>query len=201
MIQLNELHDLKWIGLSIFAAIFGLKIYLAPDDLLGIAMSGASLALYSLALFIHLSSTTQPRVLWDAERGIVSIIRHWTVEVSCARVLSSVPIGIDLSHSGRKVLQSMYTRFSNCPGGYLVFFITRPVDNGTTRVGYLVRRGGLKLWKGLSQVNSLSKTVATDIMILERAMRAAYPHLPVENASFQDIITTSTGGLETHAIV
>ncbi|MFW9956661.1 MAG: hypothetical protein ACFFCT_01205 [Candidatus Odinarchaeota archaeon] len=201
MIQLNELHDLKWFGLSIFVAIFGLKLYLVPDDILGIAISGAGLALYSLALFIHLSSKTQPRVLWDEERGIVSIIRQWTIEVTCARVLSSVPIGIDLSHSGRKVLQSMYTRFSNCPGGYLVFFIIRPVDNRTTRVGYLVRRSGLKLWKGLSQVNSLSNKVVTDIMILERAMRAAYPHLPVENASFQDIIATCTGGLETHAVI
>jgi hypothetical protein len=201
MIRLYEIQDLKWIGLSIFAAIFGLKIYLAPEDLLGVSMSGAGLILYSIALFIHLSATTEPQVLWDAERSIVSIIRRWTVEVSCARVLSSVPIGIDLSYSGRKVLQSMYTRFSNCPGGHVVFFIIRPVDNNTTRIGYLVRRRGLKFWRNLSQINNLSKTIVTDVMILERAMRAAYPHLPVENASFQDIITTATGGLETHALV
>ncbi len=201
MIRLYDIHDLKWIGLSIFATIFSLKIYLAPEDFLGVSMSGAGLGLYLIALFIHLSSTKEPRVLWDAERGIVSIIRQWTLEVSCARVLSSVPIGIDLSHSGRKVLQSMYTRFSNCPGGYLVFFIIRPVDNSTTRVGYLVKRKGLKLWRSQSQINNLSKTIATDLMILERAMRAAYPHLPVEKASFQDIITTGTGGLETHALV
>lgn len=200
MMKLYDYHDLKWIGLSIFAAIFGLKVYLAPEDIVGISMSGIGLGLYSIALFIHLSSKRVPQVLWEAERGIVSIIRHWTVEVSCARVLSSVPIGIDLSHSGRKVLQSMYTRFSNCPGGYVVFFIIRPVDDRTTKVGYLVKRRGLKLWRSLNQITNLSKTIATDVMILERAMRAAYPHLPVENASFQDIITTGTGGLETHAL-
>jgi len=187
--------------LSIFSIVFGLKIYLSPDDLLGLSLTGAGLTLYTTALFIHLSSTSQPLVLWDADRGVVSIIRSWTVDVACARVLSSVPIGIDLSHSGRKVLQSMYTRFSNCPGGILVFFIIRPVDNNTTRVGYLVRRRGLKIWRSLNQVNNLSKTIVTDAMILERSMRAAYPHLPVESANFQDIITTGTGGLETHALL
>jgi hypothetical protein len=201
MIQLYDLHEVKWIGLSIFTIIFGLKIYLSPDDFVGISMTGAGLVLYALALVIHLSTISQPRVLWDADRGLVSFIRTWTVEVASARILSSVPIGIDLSHSGRKVLQSMYTRFSNSPGAVLVFFITRPVDNSSTRVGYLVRRRGLKLGSGLSQVNNLAKTIATDAMILERSMRAAYPHLPVSSASFQDIMTTTTGGLATHAIV
>jgi hypothetical protein len=201
MIQYHDLHDLKWFGLSIFIAVFGLKFYLSPEDVLGIAMTGGGLVLYIISLVIHLSSTSQPQVLWDEGRGIVSIIRTWTVEVACARVLSSVPIGIDLSHSGRKVLQSMYTRFSNCPGGVLVFFINRPLNNNSTRVGYLVRRRELKLWNCLNQVNNLGKTIATDVMILERSMRASYPHLPVENAGFHDILATATGGLETHAIV
>jgi hypothetical protein len=201
MIQLYDLHEVKWIGLSLLAIIFGLKVYLSPDDLLGISLTGVGLAMYIVALLIHLSSMSQPQVLWDAGRGIVSIIRPWTVEVASARVLSSVPVGIDLSHSGRKVLQSMYTRFSDNPGAVLVFFINRPVDNCSTKVGYLVRRRGLKLRNGLGQVNNLAKTIATDVMILERSMRAAYPHLPISSASFQDIITTTAGGLETYATV
>jgi hypothetical protein len=201
MIRLHDLHDLKWIALSIFAIVFGLKVYLSPEDLPGVAWTGAGLSLYVIALIIHLSSTSQTRVLWDEGQGIASIIRAWTVEVACAKVLSSVPIGIDLSHSGRKVLQSMYTRFSNCPGGILVFFINRPLNNDATRVGYLVKRRELKLWNGLNQANSLRKTIAADVMILERSMRAAYPHLPVESATLHDVIAAETGGLETHALV
>ncbi len=199
--QLHAFHELKLIGLTILAVIFVLKVYLAPGDSVGIIMTGAGLAAYVAALVIHLSSSSIPRVLWDAKLGAVAIIRSWTVEVASAKILSSVPIGIDLSHSGRKVLQSMYTRFLDKPGGTLVFFITRPMGNQSTRVGYLVRRRRLRLWNSLGPVNNLGKMITADCMILERSMRAAYPHLPVVDASFADIITTAAGGLETHVVV
>ena len=201
MMQLHAFHELKLVGLTILTVIFVLKIYLAPGDLVGIITAGAGLAAYIAALVIHLSSSSSPRVLWDAKHGAVAIIRSWTVEVASAKILSSVPIGIDLSHSGRKVLQSMYTRFLDKPGGTLVFFITRPIGDQSTRVGYLVRRRGLRLWNSLGQVDNLAKIISADCMILERSMRAAYPHLPVVNASFADIITSTAGGLETHVAV
>jgi hypothetical protein len=164
-------------------------------------MAGTGLAAYVAALVIHLSSSSRPQVLWDAKRCAMVVIRSWTVEVASAKILSSVPIGIDLSHSGRKVLQSMYTRFLDKPGGTLVFFITRPMGNQSTRVGYLVRRRELRLRSSLGQVDDLAKTVTADCMILERSMRAAYPHLPVVDACFADIITSVAGGLETHVVI
>ena len=201
MMRVQAFHELKLIGLTILTVIFVLKIYLASGDLVGIAMAGAGLAAYVAALVIHLSSSSRPRVLWDAKHCAVAIIRSWTVEVASAKILSSVPIGIDLSHSGRKVLQSMYTRFLDKPGGTLVFFITRPMGNQSTRVGYLVRRRELRLRSSSGQVDNLAKMIAADCMILERSMRAAYPHLPVIDASFVDIITSAAGGLENHVVV
>jgi hypothetical protein len=35
-----------------------------------------------------------------------------------------------------------------------------------------------------------------DVMILEGAMRAAYPHLPVEKAEKHDILLVNKGGVE-----
>lgn len=198
--RLYDIPEVKWILLAIFLAVFGLKVYFAPTNLIDILIVGSSVALYIIALLVHYSSTSRPQVIWDESRGIVAIIRSWSVEVNSARILSSVPIGIDLSHSGRKVLQSMYSRFSNEAGGTLVFFITRPIGNQSTRVGILVRRRGLRHWNGMRTVDSLAEKLATDTMILERSMRAAYPHLPVTEACFQDIIRTTSGGLETYVL-
>lgn len=200
MIRLYDISELKWIGLSVFLAVFAIKVYLAPHDFEGIAFVGIGLAAYTIALAIQQSTVSTPLILWNEERSMLSIIRSWTLEVASARILSSVPIGIDLSHSGRKVLQSMYTRFSIVPGATLVFFITRPMADKSTRVGYLVRRKTLKLWNNRKQVDSLAKLLATDAMILESSMRAAYPHLPVVIADFIDILKTGTGGIETHVL-
>ena len=109
-----------------------------------------------------------------------------------------IPLGIDLSHSAKKVLQAMHTRFENKKGGTLVFFINRPIGNETTRVGMLVRRSSLRLPNTQAKLEQLSKLMLADIMILESAMRAAYPHLPVEKAEKQDILMVNTGGLETY---
>ncbi|MCK4567278.1 MAG: hypothetical protein KAU48_08215 [Candidatus Thorarchaeota archaeon] len=198
--KLHDTPELKWMTLTVFLSVLLFKFYFAPTDLLGLAISGAAVGVFVVVLSKLLTNIPKPDVFWDKERGIASILRFWTVEVSSARLLSSVPIGIDLSHSGNKVFQSMYTRFSNETGGNLVFFITRPMGNQSTKVGFLVRRQGLRLWNGWNRIDSLAKKLVIDVLILESSMRAAYPHLPVEAASFEDILTTTTGGLETHAI-
>ena len=190
--------SIRWLILSLFATTLILKIWLSPYDLTGISLLGAGLLIYGLAVYLEYQSSYVPNVLWDDERGFVAIIRPWWVEVCAARLLGSVPLGIDLSHSARKVLQAMHTRFESEEGGNLVFFINRPIGDASTKVGMLVRRNALRIPNTQSPLERLTKLMSTDIMILESSMRAAYPHLPVERAKRQDILMVNTGGLETH---
>ena len=188
---------IKWLILSVFTTTLLLKIWISPNDLLGILMIGTGLLMYALVLFLEYRSNYVPNVLWDEQRGFVTIIRPWRVELCAARLLGSVPLGIDLSHSARKVLQAMHTRFENEEGGTLVFFINRPIENESTKVGMLVRRNAVRLPNIRSKLEQLSKLLLADVMILESSMRAAYPHLPVERAEKQDILMVNTGGMVT----
>jgi hypothetical protein len=197
----REFRDIKWIGFIVLVSILGVKLYFASEDLSGLVLAGTGFLAYLAALAISLTRKQDPSVLWHAERRIMAIIRTWNIEVISASVLSSVPVGIDLSHSARKVLQSMYARYSNEPGGVLVFFITRPIDNRSTCVGFMTRRKILRVGSSKKRLENLAQAVTTDGMILERAMRAAYPHLPIKRAGFDDILAVQTGGIQTHVIV
>lgn len=198
--KLHDIPELKWMVLAVCISAFIIKFYFSPTDVLGLAITGVACGTILISLIIIQTNNHNSKVYWDEKRGLAAIFRPWTVEVSSAKLLASVPIGIDLSHSGKKVLQSMYSRFSNEIGGTLVFFITRPMGNQSTKIGFLVRRRGLRLWNGFKTIDSLAKKLVTDTMILERSMRAAYPHLPVEEAGFEAILKATTGGLETHVI-
>ena len=193
-----DILGLKWLALSVFVTTLLLKIWISPNDIIGLALIGAGLLIYVVFLFLDNKSSYDPTVLWDEQRGFVAIVRPWRVELCAARLLGSVPLGIDLSHSAGKVLQAMHTRFENEDGGTLVFFITRPIANELTKVGMLVLRSALRLPNTRSKIEHLSKLMMADIMILESAMRAAYPHLPVVRAEKQDILVVNTGGLETN---
>ena len=193
-----DIPGLKWLALSVFVTTLLLKIWTSPNDITGLSLLGAGLVIYVVFLYINYKSSYNPNVLWDEQRGFGATIRPWHVELSAARLLGSVPLGIDLSHSARKVLQAMHTRFENEGGGTLVFFITRPIANELTKVGMLVRRRALRLPNTRTKLEQLSKLMMADIMILESAMRAAYPHLPVVRAEKQDILIVNTGGLETN---
>lgn len=189
---------LKWLALSVITTTLLLKIWITPYDITGLALIGTGLLIYVAVLYLDYRSSYDPNVLWDEQRGFVAIIRPWRVELCAARLLGSVPLGIDLSHSASKVLQAMHTRFQNENGGTLVFFITRPIGNELTKVGMLVRRNTLRLPNTRMRLEQLSKLMMADVMILESAMRAAYPHLPVERAEKQDILIVNTGGLQTN---
>jgi len=189
--------QIKWLILSIFTTTLLLKIWLSPNDLVGLSLIGAGLLIYVSFMILEHRSGYIPNVIWDEQRGLVAIIRPWRVELCAARLLGSVPLGIDLSHSARKVLQAMHTRFENEEGGTLVFFINRPLGNESTKVGMLVRRSAFRLPNTRSKIEQLSKLMLADVMILESSMRAAYPHLPVEQAGKQDILMVNTGGLVT----
>lgn len=195
-----DMPELKWMTLSVFIITLLLKFYLSPTDMLGLIITGIATGVFGLSLILLLTNVSHPEVYWDKDRNLVTILRSWTVEVCSARILSSVPIGIDLSHSGKKVLQAMHTRFKNKSGGTLVFFIIRPKGNESTKIGFLARRRGLRLWNGIQSIDRLGNQLVADTMILESSMRSAYPHLPVEIASFEEILKTTAGGILTHAI-
>ena len=190
---------LKWLVLSVFLVTLLVKIWISLTDIIGISLIGTGVALYVTFLVLDYRSSYDPNVLWDEQRGFIATIRPWKVDVCAARLIGSVPLGIDLSHSARRVLQAMHTRFENEPGGTLVFFITRPIGNELTKVGMLVRRTAIRLPSTRTKIEHLSKQMTADIMILESSMRAAYPHLPVVCAEKQDILAVNTGGLETYA--
>lgn len=198
--RLHDAPEMKWMALSVFVITSILKFYLSPTDILGLAVTGAAAGIFGLSLVLLFTNKIQPEVYWDKDRNLVTILRAWTVEVCSARLLSSVPIGIDLSHSGKKVLQAMHTRFKNKTGGTLVFFIIRPKGNESTKIGFLVRRRGLRIWNGIEVANRIAKKLVADALILESSMRSAYPHLPVEIASFDDILKSTAGGIESHAV-
>jgi len=198
--RLHDTPELKWITLSVLIAVLMLKFYVNPTGLVDLAISGAAVGVFGIALILLQTNLPRPDVFWDKESKLAAILRPWTVEVCSARLLASVPIGIDLSHSGIKVLRAMSTRYSNKAGGTVVFFITRPMGNQTTKIGFLVRRRGLRFWNGMQQIDRLKKNLIADIAILERSMRSSYPHLPVVEAEFEDIVKVATGGLETHAV-
>ena len=140
-----DIPELKWLALSVFVTTLLLKIWISMDDIVGLALIGAGLTIFVYALVLDIKSIEQPRVIWDEQRGFMAIIRPWRVEICAARLLGSVPLGIDL----------------------------------------------------VSRIEHLSKLIMADVMILESAMRAAYPHLPVERAEKGDILMVNTGGIET----
>ena len=198
--RLHDIPELKWMALSVLLVVLMLKFYSTPEDLVGLAISGAAVGVFGVSLILLQINVPRPEVFWDRERKLAAILRPWTVEVCSARLLASVPIGIDLSHSGNKVLRAMYTQYSNKAGGTVVFFITRPMGHQTTKIGFLVRRRGLRLWNGMQQINRLKKELVADILILERSMRSSYPHLPVMDAEFEEIMKATTGGLVPYAV-
>ncbi|MFX1482634.1 MAG: hypothetical protein ACFFCP_05525 [Promethearchaeota archaeon] len=192
-----DIPELKWLVLSLFATTFLLKLWLSMNDTVGLALIGGGLTMFTYSIVHDLKAHEKPRVIWDQERAIVAVIRTWRVEVCAARLLGSVPLGIDLSHSARRVLQAMHTRFENEEGGTLIFFITRPVGRGATKIGMLVRRSATRIPNTVAKVEQLSKLLVSDSMVMESAMRAAYPHLPVEQAEKEDILMAISGGVET----
>ena len=189
---------LRWLIVALFTTMLLLKIWISPYDFTGIALIGVGLLIYGFTMYLENRSGYVPTVLWDDEKGLVAIIRPWQIEICAARLLGSVPLGIDLSHSASKVLQAMHTRFENEKGGTLAFFINRPLGVESTKIGMLVRRNALRLPNIQSPLEKLTKLMLADIMILESSMRAAYPHLPVVEAKKQDILMANTGGLETY---
>ena len=191
-----ERADIKWLVILALLGAWTLRILMTSSALPDLAVSVLGLGITAIAIYLHLNAAESPQLLWDETSSTLGIIRHWTVEAISARLMGSVPIGIDLSHSARRVLQAVHNRYLDGPSAELGFFVCRPLGNSPTRVGMIVKRKTLRFWNGISRVDLLKMQVMDDAAILESAMRAAYPHLPVTKASRDDVMMAITGGID-----
>ncbi|NHJ15149.1 MAG: hypothetical protein EAX95_15810 [Candidatus Thorarchaeota archaeon] len=193
-----ERREFGWMVIATITLAGVIRILWIQQVAVDLILSITCLASIVAVVWILATEIASPIVVWDDRAATLAILRKWTVEVSSARLMGSVPIGIDLSHSAKKVLQSVYTRYSSGPSVEVVFFVARPLGNGVTRVGILVKRSAMRLRNGIRCVDSLRKQVVKDAALLESAMRAAYPHLPVTKAELDDMMIAVTGGIETN---
>ncbi|MFW9953807.1 MAG: hypothetical protein ACFFD3_04565 [Candidatus Thorarchaeota archaeon] len=194
----KESSSVHWILVAAIAAAWGMSLSIQQNmNHLIIAIAGM-LSLLLLLFSVRRIDKT-PNLLWDGNRGVLGIIRGWNVEVCSLRLIRSVPLGIDLSHSAKKVFSAMATRYDNEPGGRLEFVLCRPLGNSVTRVGFIVSRRSLRLPNGIHRVEDLADKVLEDAFVLESAMRAAYPHTPISTADVPDIQLIRRGGIEVDA--
>jgi hypothetical protein len=134
------------------------------------------------------------KVLWHEDDQVLTIIRPWIVETSTALLLTTVPIGIDLSKSASTVLTSMSTRFSTSRTPVeLRFFVSRPLGNYTTIIGFMINRK-LPRFKGTAIAEVLRKAIIEDREILHGIMRSVYHHVPVKLASQSNMLLINSGG-------
>lgn len=154
----------------------------------------------TVAIMVILKGTNRkPLVLWNDPDGILMLVRPWRVEACAARLMTSVPLGIDLTRSAWRVLQSMHPAMSDGRSRSLRFFVCRPLGQGPSRVGIIVARSRFRIGNSGRRSAALSDSVLQDARILESAMKAAYPHMPIEKAGLPDIMMVVQGGVQSVA--
>ncbi len=175
---------IAWISRALIAPVQGIII----ESALGI---GLTALVVSIFIFWQRPMT----VLWDEATGIMAILRTWTIEVQAGCLLSSVPLGIDVSLSASRVLQAMSERFSKESLCELRFFVCRPLGNSSTLAGMQVVRRSLRLLNGVRAVQKISEKLHDDVITLESAMRSSYPHTPIDRAGLYEMQLVNTGGV------
>ena len=158
--------------------------------------STVGLFLLMVALVVYMKGCEKNLLLWNNDTGILATVKPLTVEVCAARLMTSVPLGIDLSHSAGRVFEAMTIRFNEEKEGELRFFVCRPLGRGVTRVGMMVVRQAPNMRRLASVVEKLSEKVLEDVIILESALRAAYAHMPIARAELDDITLVNSGGVD-----
>ncbi len=149
-------------------------------------------------LSIVLSSRWR-RLYWDEERNLLTILRPWGKEIIGMCLIKTVPQGIDLSHNAKRVLSSMAVRLSKVNNAVVDFIVCRPLRDGPTRIGFMITRKQDAIQSLRKGIEKLVDKVYEDVMVLESAMRAAYPHTPIVKAAFQDVLLVKSGGVDTVA--
>jgi hypothetical protein len=190
-------RDFEWIKLTIPASVLTawlIRIMMNPlPDIILESAIGIGLTVTGFVLFLMWRRPII--VLWDEATGTMAILRTWTVEVQAGCLLSSVPLGIDVSHSARRVLRAMSERFNKESQCEVRFFVCRPLGNSSTMVGMQVVRRSLRLMNGVRVVKKLSEKVFEDVTTLESAMRSSYPHTPVDRAGLTTMQLVNSGGV------
>jgi hypothetical protein len=195
-----ERWEVRWIGISTLILAAFLGAWLFWGNILVIALSAISIVSAGL-IALSWNNDQLPFALWDEERGVLAILRPFSLEVLSGRLMTSVPIGLDLSHSASKVLRALHTRFDGTKKGEVRFFLCRPAGNGVTRAGMLVARRSLRFLDGVKKASAIAADLTIDAMVLESSMRAAYPHMPIERAGLDDLLMVTSGGIEPYAQV
>ena len=190
----RDFEWIKWTILPTAMLAWIIRIMVAPlQDIILESAIGIGLSVTVFVLFIIWRSPMT--VLWDEATGTMVILRTWTVEVQAGCLLSSVPLGIDVSHSARRVLKAMSERFKKESQCEVRFFVCRPLGNSSTMVGMQVVRRSLRLIDGVRMAKKLSEKVFEDVTTLESAMRSSYPHTPVNRAGLTEMQLVNSGGV------
>ncbi len=193
--KMSESLNLQWMLPASFAAAWGISLAL-QQTIEGTIISLIGMMSLLLVIYSYSRMDSSIKLYWDDSRHILAIIRRWKVEVCALRLFRSVPLGIDLSHSATKVLSAMHSRYQDEPDGIIQWVVCRPLGTSKTRVGFMVVRKGLRLPTGTRRMELLSDLLLEDAFVLESAMRAAYPHTPIVEASVEDIELIRRGGVE-----
>lgn len=149
-----------------------------------------------LVAYIYKKHGSRSAILWDKGGKMLLYLRPWHIEVYSARIFSSIPIGIDLSHSSAKVLEAMALHAKDWGNFELRFVVVRPMSSSSTTVGMMVIGRSSRL-KGTGRaLELLVKHVEIASYVLEGAMRAAYPHTPITKATLNQMMLMINGGVE-----
>ncbi len=144
---------------------------------------------------VYLRSRKRIILLWNEERGQLAIIRPTSIQIVSMMLFGSVPIGIDLSRNAAGVLRAMYQVLrTGTHHGELRFVLYRPVDNGPSRLGFMVVRSMGNIASDIKAVSKLSDEVLEDSIVLRSSMNASYPHVPVIRADKSDMLSALSGG-------
>ncbi|MHA1770722.1 MAG: hypothetical protein ACTSYL_08780 [Candidatus Thorarchaeota archaeon] len=191
----RDLMLYKWYIVGALVIAFVARYIIISQDIISTV---AVTAAVSIVIILALSSRTlagQPEILWNEPMGVMVILRPWIVEVSAARLITSVPLGIDLEHSAVKTLRALHRITREAQNASVKFFVLRPHGDGTTRIGMMVTRRGIRFHNGVAKANVLAKSVSEYAAVLEGALRAAYPHVPVVRAGLAELLGVYSGGV------
>lgn len=173
--------------------------FLILNNAVGLIESILGLTSLMLVAYIYKRHGGRSAVLWDKGGKMLMYLRPWHIEVYSARLFSSIPIGIDLSHSSVRVLEAMGLHAKDWAKFELRFVIVRPMSSSNTIVGMLVIGRGIRTLRTRRHLESLVKRVEIASYVLEGAMRAAYPHTPITKATLRQMILMINGGVDIEA--
>ncbi len=166
------------------------------SSIMGLIESSLGLTGLFLVAYIYRKHGGRSVIFWDKGGKMLVNLRPWHIEVYSARIFSSIPIGIDLSHSSAKVLEAMSLHAKDWAKFELRFVVVRPMSSSSTTVGMMVIGRTSRIFGVGRFLDSLVKKIEIVSYVLEGAMRAAYPHTPITKATLDQMMLMVNGGVE-----